>query len=57
MTFATGTILTCTNADCSCRLEVQEPCPHGDDFTCACGHAFTTVPPDVPDAPVVTPGA
>ncbi len=35
-----GTVLTCTKADCGCRLLVQAPCPHGDDYTCACGHAL-----------------
>jgi hypothetical protein len=55
MTVAPGTVLTCTNADCGCRLQVQQPCPHGDEYTCACGHAFAagagdgTIPP--------TPGA
>jgi hypothetical protein len=36
----TGTILTCTNDDCGCRLRIEVPCPHGDTYTCACGHAF-----------------
>jgi hypothetical protein len=36
----TGTILTCTNDDCDCRLRIEEPCPHGDTYTCACGHPF-----------------
>jgi hypothetical protein len=47
-----GTILTCTNDDCACRLRIEEPCPHGDTYTCACGHALeeaTTGPPT--DAP------
>jgi hypothetical protein len=43
MTVTPGTVLTCTNADCGCRLQVQEPCPHGDGYTCACGHPFATV--------------
>jgi metallothionein len=37
----TGTILTCTNDGCACRLRIEEPCPHGDTYTCACGHPFT----------------
>ncbi|HMJ77056.1 MAG TPA: hypothetical protein VK507_13855 [Iamia sp.] len=57
MTVAQGTVLTCTNTECGCRLQVQEPCPHGDGYTCACGHALVpagdgddgTIPP--------TPGA
>jgi len=39
----TGTVLTCTNADCDCRLRVEVPCPHGDTYTCACGHQFNAV--------------
>lgn len=35
-----GTVLTCTNDDCSCRLEIKQPCPHGSTYTCACGHPF-----------------
>jgi metallothionein len=35
-----GTILTCTNDDCECRLRIEVPCPHGDTYTCACGHPF-----------------
>ena len=35
-----GTILICTNEGCRCRLRIEEPCPHGDTYTCACGHAF-----------------
>ena len=52
-----GTTLTCTNDDCGCRLQIIEPCPHGDGYTCACGHPFTTVEGvGTSDAPV-TPGA
>jgi hypothetical protein len=36
----TGAVLTCTNRDCGCRLRIDEPCPHGDTYTCACGHSF-----------------
>ena len=43
MTNETGTVLTCTNDDCSCRLGIEEPCPHGDTYTCACGHPFEEV--------------
>jgi hypothetical protein len=38
MTIEAGSLLTCTNDDCPCRIVVQVPCPHGDDYTCACGH-------------------
>ena len=41
VTNETGTVLTCTNPECGCRLRIDEPCPHGDNYTCACGHAFT----------------
>ncbi|MCU0310982.1 MAG: metallothionein [Acidimicrobiales bacterium] len=34
----TGAILTRTNPDCGCRLRIEQPCPHGDTYTCACGH-------------------
>jgi len=43
MTVAQGSVLTCTNTECGCRLQVQEPCPHGDGYTCACGHALVPV--------------
>lgn len=33
-----GTTLTCDNEDCGCRLRIESPCPHGDSYTCACGH-------------------
>ena len=33
-----GTVLTCGNGDCGCRLRIEQPCPHGDTYTCACGH-------------------
>jgi hypothetical protein len=39
----TGTVLTCTNADCGCRLRILEPCPHGTTYRCACGHEFEAV--------------
>jgi hypothetical protein len=35
-----GTVLTCSNDDCGCRLRIEAPCPHGDTYTCACGHPF-----------------
>ena len=35
-----GTVLTCSNPDCDCRLRIEQPCPHGDAYTCACGHPF-----------------
>jgi hypothetical protein len=36
-----GSVLTCTNRDCGCRLRIEEPCPHGD--TCACAHPLEPV--------------
>jgi hypothetical protein len=54
MAIAEGTRLTCTNPDCPCRLLVEQPCPHGDDYRCGCGHPFTTADAD---PPTVTPGA
>jgi hypothetical protein len=41
MTNEPGTLLTCTNGDCDCQLRIEAPCPHGDTYTCACGHPFT----------------
>lgn len=38
MTIENGTMLTCTNPDCGCRLRVEVPCPHGDEYRCGCGH-------------------
>jgi hypothetical protein len=52
-----GTLMTCTNDDCSCRLQVVEPCPHGDDFRCGCGHPFTTTDAAGTSDTPVTPGA
>ncbi|HYI62912.1 MAG TPA: hypothetical protein VEW93_14050 [Acidimicrobiales bacterium] len=54
MTIEAGTLLTCTNQECGCRLQVQEPCPHGDGYICGCGHELTagSRPPLPP-----TPGA
>jgi hypothetical protein len=43
MTIAAGTTLTCTDDDCPCRIVVEEPCPHGDRYTCACGHPLEPV--------------
>jgi hypothetical protein len=43
-TTQSGTVLTCTNPDCPCEVEVRRPCPHGDTYTCACGHVFRAVP-------------
>jgi metallothionein len=40
---SSGTILTCSNADCGCRLRIESPCPHGDTYRCACGHDFEAV--------------
>ena len=33
-----GTVLTCSNPDCGCELQINTPCPHGDTYSCACGH-------------------
>lgn len=54
MADAPGTTLTCTNDDCGCRIQVLQPCPHGDTYTCACGHDLAAVGGD-PIPP--TPGA
>jgi hypothetical protein len=35
-----GSALTCSNPDCGCRLTIEQPCPHGDAYLCACGHLF-----------------
>jgi hypothetical protein len=53
---ANGQLLSCTNAACGCRLRVDAPCPHGDTYTCACGHPLTSAVEPNPDS-VVTPGA
>ena len=42
-----GTVLTCTNPDCGCLLRIEQPCPHGDTYTCACGHPLTDASPAV----------
>ena len=44
-----GTILTCSNADCPCRLRIDEPCPHGSSYTCACGHRFVEADTNLSD--------
>jgi len=46
MTVNPGTTLTCDDPDCPCRIVVQVPCPHGDDYTCACGHPLGPVDHD-----------
>ena len=33
-----GTTLSCSNEDCGCKLKIEQPCPHGDTYKCACGH-------------------
>ena len=35
-----GTILACGNPDCGCRLCIEQPCPHGSAYRCACGYRF-----------------
>lgn len=37
------TRLTCSDPDCPCELEIITPCPHGSNYTCACGHALHPV--------------
>jgi hypothetical protein len=37
-----GTSMTCTNPDCDCELRIVTPCPHGSNYTCACGHPLTS---------------
>lgn len=41
MAITAGTMLTCSDGDCGCRIQVLQPCPHGDTYTCACGHDLT----------------
>jgi hypothetical protein len=36
-----GAVLSCSNPDCGCRITINVPCPHGNTYTCACGHPFT----------------
>lgn len=55
MPVAPGTVLTCSNVDCGCRIQVQQPCPHGDGYTCACGHDL--LPATDGEAIPPTPGA
>jgi hypothetical protein len=38
-----GTRLTCTDDGCACELEIISPCPHGNTYTCACGHPLEAV--------------
>lgn len=54
MTTEPGTVLTCDNPDCDCEIEVRKPCPHGDTYSCGCGHPLTARSGD-PIPP--TPGA
>lgn len=52
MPVTAGTVLTCSNTECGCRVEVQEPCPHGDAYTCACGALLSASDGDpVPPTP------
>lgn len=46
-----GTILTCTNPECGCRLRIEVPCPHGEAYTCACGHPFRSFEASLADVP------
>jgi hypothetical protein len=57
MTVDPGTVLTCTNTECGCRLVVQAPCPHGDGYTCACGHDLVPARAAGGDGIPPTPGA
>jgi hypothetical protein len=38
-----GARMTCTNPDCGCELEIVTPCPHGNNYRCACGHPLEAV--------------
>ncbi|MGD9998814.1 MAG: hypothetical protein AB7L17_22470 [Ilumatobacteraceae bacterium] len=40
-----GVTLTCTNDDCPCELQINVACPHGDTYTCACGHRLVAARP------------
>lgn len=40
-----GTVLMCSNSECGCRLRIEQPCPHGDTYKCACGHDFEVQDP------------
>jgi len=46
-----GTILTCTNPECGCRLRIEAPCHHGGNYTCACGHPFVPAGNALTDIP------
>ncbi len=46
-----GTTLTCSDNDCGCRIKVLQPCPHGESYTCACGHALTPEGESTPPTP------
>lgn len=39
-----GTVLSCANPECGCKLRIEEPCPHGDEYKCACGHPLEGPP-------------
>ena len=45
-----GTTLTCTDDACGCELTIQKPCPHGDTYTCACGHPLKAADQDEADS-------
>jgi len=51
-----GTTLTCSNDECDCLLRVERPCPHGNTYTCACGHPMQESGAGTSDLPA-TPGA
>ena len=38
-----GTTLTCSDPNCDSRLTIEQPCRHGDTYTCACGHPMQAV--------------
>ena len=38
-----GTVLTCSNPNCGCRLRIEQPCPRGDTYSCACGHELRPI--------------
>jgi metallothionein len=49
----TGTLLSCDDEACDCRIRVEVPCPHADQYTCACGRPLVPFegPRPLEDAP------
>jgi hypothetical protein len=41
-----GTLLTCTHADCGCRIRIEVPCHcpgAGEPYRCTCGDDMVVV--------------